>query len=210
MIQISGLSKSARPMPLLILADRSGSMSGSKIMALNQGLQDAMQDLKADPQTADNVLLCVITFGGNVSEDVLFEPISSATIPTLSAGGDTPVGQCLRLVTARLADKSLVPERAIRPVIALLSDGQPTDDYLPVLNEFIHHRRAGQAIRISFAIGDDADRGMLAKFASAEYPVLEANEANKIKSFFQFVTWVSKSHSQGRILPDSAPPDLLP
>jgi uncharacterized protein YegL len=210
MVQISGLSKSARPMPLVILADRSGSMSGNKIMALNQGLQDAIQDLKADPQTSSNVLLALFSFGGNVSEDVLFEPVSSSAIPMLSAGGDTPVGQCLRVVTARLADKSLVPERAIRPVIALLSDGQPTDDYLPALNEFIHHRRAGQAIRICFAIGNDADREMLARFASAEYPVLEANEANKMKSFFQFVTWVSKSHSQGRTLPDSPPPDLLP
>ena len=209
MVEIGGLSKSARPMPLVILADRSGSMTGNKITSLNQALEDMVQELKSDSQTANSTLLALFTFGGNVTEDILFQPISSVTIPTLSAGGGTPIGQCFRAAVARLSDKKIVPERAIKPVIALISDGQPTDDWKEPLNELINHRRVGMAVRTALAIGDDANREMLNEFVSPEYPVLQANEVEKIKTFFLFITWASKSHSQGENLPDAPPSDLL-
>lgn len=209
-MQFSGLSKSSRPMPFIVMADTSSSMSGNKISVLNQSLQDLVQDLKTDPQTASTCLFSLITFGGTVHEEILFQDISSVSMPVLSADGGTPMGQSFQIASARLEDRNMVPERSLRPLVVLCSDGQPTDTWEQPLNEFVNNRRSSQAVRLALAIGNDADTTMLGKFVTPEYPVLQADEPGKIKTFFQFITWVSKSHSQGQDLPDGPPDDLLP
>jgi uncharacterized protein YegL len=99
------------------------------------------------------------------------------------------------------------------PVIVLASDGQPTDDWRVPLDELKNHHRVGNALRLALAIGSDADMKVLEDFVSTEYPVLKADEPEKIKSFFKFVTWESKKvfKSGGRDRGgQSVPPDLLP
>jgi uncharacterized protein YegL len=97
-------------------------------------------------------------------------------------------------------------------MIIVASDGHPTDEWRQPLEDLKAHPRAGKALRLALAIGDDADRLALGDFVTAEYPVLEADQPEKIKSFFTYVTFATKtrSKSQGQGEAPPPPPDLLP
>lgn len=82
-----------------------------------------------------------------------------------------------------------IPSRAYRPVLVLLSDGVPTDDWEQALERLRGSERAQKATRFAMAIGTDADRAMLAQFANVpEAPVFEGHEARDILRFFRAVT----------------------
>lgn len=212
-MEIGGIERQARPMPLVVLADTSGSMSGAKISSLNQALNALVQDLKSDEQTAESVLLSIITFDDLVEEAVTLESIKNASLPTLKANGTTAMGRAFTVALTHLSNEQKVPRRSLVPVIVLASDGQPTDEWRRPLDELRRHQRVGSALRLALGIGDDADMAVLQTFASAEYPVLRADEPEKIKTFFKWVTWVSKGvyKSGGRDKSSQPPPgDLLP
>ena len=71
----------------------------------------------------------------------------------------------------------------------LVSDGQPTDTWESALDKLTQQGRAQKADRIALAIGADADVGVLQRFlANPEKKVFRADDARRIKDFFQFVT----------------------
>jgi len=209
-MQPTGISRQARKLPLIILADTSSSMAGTKIATLNQALQNEVQELRNDPVTRDTVLLSLITFGGIVSEVCSIEPVATVSIPTLNASGGTPMGQAFRVVLSHLSDRSRLPVSCAIPTLVLCSDGQPTDEWRTPLDELKRHPLASMAVRLALAIGPDADKNTLAQFVdNTEHPVLQADEVNKIGTFFQWVTLHTKSRSVGsRSIPQ--PADLLP
>jgi len=212
-MEYKGVEQQARPLPLIILADTSTSMRGEKISMLNQALAALIQDLRADEQTRESVWVSLITFDSKVEEVITLEPVQSVNIPKLDADGMTSLGQALRVALTQLADTERLPNRCLLPVIVLVTDGQPTDEWQSALEELKSHNRVRRALRLALAIGPDADLGMLQEVVSGEYPVLMANESEKIKTFFQFVTFRTKKmfQSVGRDRGgNDAPPDLLP
>jgi uncharacterized protein YegL len=213
MTAIKGIEAQARPLPLLIMADTSGSMGEmGKISALNQALASLVQDLRSDPLTTDAVLFSLLTFGGTVNEVVTLEPVKKVQLPILTAGGNTPMGQALRIALGQLGDKSRLPTRCLSPVMVLATDAQSTDDWQGPLNEIKAHPRVGGALRLALAIGADVQLDVLEAFVSAEYPVLKADESDKIKTFFRFVTYATQKvfKSGGRDRSTQAPAELLP
>ena len=211
---IGGVELQARPLPLVVLADTSSSMaSDGKIASLNQALTALVQDLRADEFTADSVQLSVITFDDEVNVRVPLSPVSQVQMPTLVAKGRTAMGAAFRQAFTLLSDENQVSKRSLMPLIVLASDGQPTDEWRSPLDELKSHRRIGKAVRIALAIGSDADVGVMEEFSSTEYPVLRADEADKIRTFFKFVTFASRTitASQGTTTGAQAVPDeLLP
>lgn len=193
-----GIARQSRPMPLIILADTSGSMRGSKISNLNQALRNLVQDLIADEQTSNSILFSLITFDDLVKELIALQPVTKVKIPELSAKGQTSLGQAFRMVLAQLSDKQRIPEGSLVPTIVLASDGQPTDGWQQPLEELKKHRRAGQAVRLALAIGDDADMNVLQQFVTSEFPVQKADQPDKIKTFFRYVSQVSMSQSKSQ------------
>ncbi|MBI3330439.1 MAG: VWA domain-containing protein, partial [Nitrospinae bacterium] len=181
-MQIRGIEAQARPLPLVILADTSGSMGGDKISSLNQALAALVQDLQADDQTKESVLLSIITFDDRVQEVVTLDPVKMVALPILRASGQTCMGQAFRVALAQLGDPQRVPKRCLTPVIVLASDGQPTDEWRGPLQEIRAHTRVGAGLRLASAIGSDADINVLNQFVSTEYPVLKADEPEKIKT----------------------------
>lgn len=205
-----GISLQARKLPLIILADTSGSMTGAKIASMNQALQDLAQELRSDQMTAETVLVSLITFNNQVHEVCILQPIRNVNIPTLTASGATAMGAAIRVALAHLSDRTRLPISCTTPTIALCSDGRPTDQWRQPLEELKRHPLASRAARVALAIGEDADASILAEFiGNPEFPVLRADEADKIQSFFQWVTLHTKSRSVGsQGIPQ--PSDLLP
>jgi uncharacterized protein YegL len=182
----------ARPLPVIVLADASGSMfENGKIAVLNQALKDMIQTFAAESRVRAEVQVGLITFGGACAQ--LHLPLAPAHqilgFPTLTASGSTPMGQAFDLARVLLEDKDKIPSRAYRPVLILVSDGLPTDAWEQPFAALQASERGKKASRFAMAIGNDADESMLQQFANdPEAPVFKAHEARDIHRFFRAVT----------------------
>ena len=83
-------------------------------------------------------------------------------------------------------------DRALPPVLVLLSDGQPTDDYKKSLDKLLHLPWGKKAVRIAISIGQDADDDVLQQFTGNRELVLQANNP---QALVQMIKWASTAAS---------------
>ena len=196
----------ARPLPVILLADVSGSMGvEGKIDALNQSVREMISTFADEVEQRAEIHVCVITFGGSAGVHIPLQPAADATWQDMPAGGMTPMGGAMQLAADLIDDREAIPARAYRPTVVLVSDGQPNDDWRRPMERMIREGRAAKADRIALAVGGVADEGMLAEFlADPEKEVHHAEDARRIKEFFRFVTMSVTARSR------SANPNVLP
>ncbi len=179
----------AKPLPVVLLLDVSGSMGGEKIRNLNDAVSDMLDVFRGNETSETEIWVAIITFGSEVK---LHQPLASAnTIQwnALSTGGMTPLGTALEMAKAMIEDKDVVPSRAYRPTVVLVSDGQPNDDWKDVMQKFVNEGRSAKCDRMAMAIGADANESVLGAFiAGTQHPLFYAENARQMKDFFKFVT----------------------
>ncbi len=198
-------ASTARPLPVLLLADISGSMrTNGKIDALNDAVQEMLETFSAEDDTRAEIHVSVVTFGqagAEVHQPLM--PASKVQWARMTAAGGTPMGAAFKLATGMIEDRAQIPSRAYRPTIILVSDGQPTDEWQGPLKRLLESGRASKAARFAMGIGDDADAAMLGAFlATPEARVYRAHEARQIKQFFRWVT-MSVTQRSRSATPDS-------
>ena len=179
----------AKPLPVILLLDVSGSMSGEKIKNLNDAVRDMLNTFSDTENGETEIHVAIITFGAQVK---LHQPLASASTihwQALSADGMTPLGTALQMAKAMIEDKDVVPSRAYRPTVVLVSDGGPNDPWEKPLNAFISDGRSSKCDRMAMAIGADADEAVLGKFiAGTPNQLLYAENAKQLRDAFNFVT----------------------
>lgn len=206
--------QAARPLPVIVLADTSGSMfKNGKIEALNRGLQDMLKTFGGESRLRAEIQVSVITFGGYQAEVSLgLTPAHNIeAFNPLTADGPTPLGGALRLASELIEDRERISSRAYKPVIVLVSDGYPTDDWRQAFETLKSGERSAKATRFAMAIGSDADFAMLADFANdPEAPLFKAENARDIHRFFKAVTMSVSARSQSTSPNQSTPLQLPP
>lgn len=200
---------SARPLPVIVLADVSGSMEeDGKIQALNYAVREMIDAFQDESDLRAEIHISVITFGGQSRVHLPLVSARDASWSDLGASGSTPMGAAFDLARQMIEDKAAVPGRAYRPTIVLVSDGQPTDAWQPPLEALLGSERGGKAFRMALAIGADADPAVLQAFlADPEARVYRDDEARQIRQFFQLVTMSVSARSRSAN-PNSAPVGL--
>lgn len=180
----------AKPLPVILLLDVSGSMlNGAKIGNLNDAVRDMLETFSGTENSETEIHVAVITFGAEV---LLHQPLTSASSirwRDLSASGGTPLGTAIAMAKAMIEDKDVVPSRAYRPTVVLVSDGRPTDSWETPLHGFIREGRSAKCDRMSMAIGADADETVLGEFIKdTKNPLFYAENARQLKDCFKFIT----------------------
>ena len=183
----------ARPLPVIVLADVSGSMSADgKIETLNRSIREMVASFGNEDDLRAEVQVGVITFGGSKAE--ARHPLVAANKfvwEDLKATGKTPMGSAFSLATEWIESREIIPSRAYSPTLVLVSDGQPDkgDPWEHSLQILLQSPRGKKAQRLALAIGAGADENVLKAFiANPDVPVLRANDASNISQFFRFVT----------------------
>lgn len=181
-----------RPLHFIWMADCSGSMAvDGKIQSLNTAIKEAIPNMQAvaDENPNAQVLVRAVKFSDGAQWHVS-RPTDIAEFKweDLQAGGVTAMGRALTIV----ADQLRIPpmtERALPPVLVLISDGQPTDDFSGGLQALMSEPWGRKAVRVAIAIGEDADHEVLKKFIAN--PELEPLQANNPESLIKYIRWVS-------------------
>ena len=179
----------AKPLPVILLLDVSGSMGGESIKQLNIAVKEMISDFASAEKNEVEILVSIITFG---SEVLLHTPYTSAKDiewQDLTVSGSTPMGTAFSMAKAMIEDKETTPSRAYRPTIVLVSDGEPTDSWQQPLRALVNDGRSNKCDRMAMAIGGAASNTVLNEFISGtENKVFTAQDASQIQEFFKFVT----------------------
>src|SRR5690606_152146 len=191
----------ARPLPVIILADVSGSMTqDNNIGALNAALKDFLNTLSQESRLNAEIQVSIITFGGLKAE--VHVPLTPAwqinQTNDLVASGGTPMGGAFELAVEMIENKDIIPSRAYKPTIVLISDGIPTDNWEASFDKLKNSDRAQKASRMAMAIGTGADKNMLKAFVNdlEASEVFEAHNTKEIHRFFRAVSMSVSSRSQ--------------
>ena len=201
------------------IADCSGSMAAQgKIEALNNAIQECIPATKeaAENNPFADMVVRAISFSNGARWHIETEtPVDSFTWKDLSPGGVTDLGSAIRLLSSELQPEKM-GQRALPPVLVLLSDGAPTDEWEKELNAFnkTGWGRPGRTVRIGVAIGQDANKDVLSQFTGNEETVFEANNAQRLADLIKWASvTLSKYASSGASQIDPTPgsgPSLPP
>lgn len=203
MPELPGGPVARRPLHFIFILDVSGSMTiDGKIQALNQAIREAIPHMVdvAEANPFANVLVRAASFSNGARWVVdTPTPVGQFQWSNLGAEGMTDMGHALRLV----ADQLRIPpmtERALPPVLVLISDGQPSDDFPGGLAALMAEPWGRRAVRVAIAIGSDADHGPLQQFIGEGSAPLQADNP---EALVRLIRWASTAVVQASIAPAS-------
>lgn len=193
-----------RPLLFYWIVDCSGSMGQSgKIQALNTAVRETLPHLRKVASDNPNARLLVQGVRFATGAERLYpepKPLEGFLWRDLAAGGLTDLGAALDLVLADL-DVPALTARGLPPVLVLVSDGQPTDDFEPRLAALLAHPWGARAVRMAIAVGHDADREVLDRFIAT--PGVAPLQANGPEALVRQLRWISTVGLRGASAPVS-------
>jgi uncharacterized protein YegL len=162
-----------------------------KIQALNMAIREAiphMQKVASENPNAQ-VLVRAIKFSTGAQWHISQPtPVEDFKWEDLQADGVTDMGRALSMVAEQLKIPPM-SDRALPPVLVLISDGQPTDNFEKGLEELLAQPWGKKAVRIAIAIGADADFDVLQKFI--DHPEIKPLQASNPEALVKYIKWVS-------------------
>ncbi|MBA4064895.1 MAG: hypothetical protein C0501_14510 [Isosphaera sp.] len=199
-----------RRLPVYLLLDCSESLAGEPIEAVAQGVAALLGDLRGDPQALETVHLAVITFATRAELAVPLTELLQFQPPKLRLGSGTALGAALRLLVKCL-DRDVVRSSATqkgdwKPVVLILTDGEPTDEWEPAADKVKADISGKRANVVAVACGPDAAADKLRLITDT---VLRAADLQPgtLGALFK---WVSASVAAASVRPDATGLPPLP
>lgn len=191
--------------PVIFLLDTSGSMDGSPIGAVNDAIRNVLPELISmnddNPDTEIKVAIMTFDYGAEwaTGDTELLSPEEVQTRwENLEAQGYTSMGAAFKALNEKLSVTHGFMQRAsgsVAPVLFLLSDGDPTDDYKSGLQELQNNKWYQVAVRV--AVGYDnppysqSNDEILREFTGNEGTVLKASNPESLRNTIRFIAITS-------------------
>lgn len=177
-----------RRLPVYLLLDTSGSMMGEPIEAVKNGVQVMISSLRQNPQAIETAFISIITFDSSARQIVPLTDLASFQMPDISAQGTTALGDALstvsRCIDNEVASTTAESKGDWKPLVFIMTDGIPTDDYQQGLAE-LKRRKTG--FIVACAAGSGADANVL-KQITENVVMLDNADSQSISKFFAWVT----------------------
>lgn len=181
-----------RPLHFIWILDCSGSMEADgKIQALNASLREVIPHMRevAEEQPEAEVMVRALAFSDGarwvVADPV---PVRDFVWQDVTAHGVTAMGNAMRLVAEQLRVPPM-SARAMPPVLVLVSDGQPTDDFADGLAELMAEPWGERAVRLAIGIGRDTDYDVLQRFIG--HAEIKPVAAHSPEQLLRYIRWMS-------------------
>jgi uncharacterized protein YegL len=176
-----------RRLPVYLLLDTSGSMIGEPIEAVKNGVQVMVGLLRQNPQAQETAFLSVITFDGSAKQIIPLTDLGSFQMVDIKASGMTALGDALKTVS-KCIDNEVAKTTADtkgdwKPLVFILTDGVPTDNWQAGLAEF---QKRKTAYTVACAAGSGADTKVLKQITENVLSI--DTDIQSIQKFFAWVT----------------------
>lgn len=186
-----------RALNIIYMLDTSGSMSGLPIQILNQAMYetiDALRDVAKHNGDA-RLKISVMQYSSNVKWMHPEGPqeVDDFIWTDLTAGGQTSTGAAMKELYNHLSDPSFLDSLtgSLLPVIIFMTDGYPTDDYIGYLEKLKTMKLFNRATKIGFALGDNPDEEMIARFTGTHEAVIRTTDLAEFSRQLRFVSVTS-------------------
>lgn len=174
-------------LPVYFVVDCSGTMVGEKITSVKRGVEKICKTLGQDPRSANTIRASVIWFNDMAHRTPLV-PIATLRLPdTLSAIGKTALGAALDELN-RALDSDFEPGDS-PPVVFLMTDGKPTDDWEAAAARYKARTNSAPLHTIGLAIGADASTTIISQIADV---VMEMNAVTP-EALASYFDWMGDS-----------------
>jgi len=183
-----------RTMVLFFVVDTSGSMAGSKLGAVNTAIEEVIPAIKeiSDENADAQIKIAALEFSSGTRWITANGPMELDQFHwnDLEASGVTDLGEACKALNEKLSTKAFMKEAtgSFAPAIFLLSDGEPTDDWKSGLSILKQNNWFKTAVKVAVAIGDEANKDVLAEFTGTIEAVLEVHNAKALKKMIKFVS----------------------
>lgn len=178
---------------VILMADTSDSMGGYRIESLNQVARTVLDELAevASSNVQAEIFLRVIEFAtGAQWQTAEPTPVEDFVWKDLRTNGLTSMGAAIDLLTEALNPGVMGPNQ-YPPVITLLTDGLPTDDWRAALSRFNdspYGKERDRTVRVAIGIGEEPDESILEAFTGNTETVFTARTPHQLQSLLRFST----------------------
>jgi len=187
-----------RTCPVIFLLDTSGSMAGQPIGAVNAAIEGVLPELVSmnNENPVTQIEIAILTFDSVINwktgKKGLINPANYAW-KDLDASGGTSMGAAFNELNNVLSASRGYMNRAsgsVAPVLFLLSDGEPTDEYAEYLEKLKDNSWYKVAMRVAVGYGEFND-SVLAEFTGNTETVIHTNDPKDLKKMIKFIAITS-------------------
>lgn len=191
---LSATSVSKKSLVIFFLIDTSRSMVGKKMGELNTVMEELIPEIRRVGEADTDVKIAVLTFGTQVRW-MYNEPISIEDFEwsRLRADGVTNMGEAFKELNTRMSRNSFLnsPSLSFAPVIFLMTDGYPSDDYKEALSELATNSWYKFGLKAALGIGQEANDDMLAEFTGTPDTVVHAYSGGQLAAMIKIIAVTS-------------------
>jgi len=170
-------------------------MVGDGIAALREGICKMLTSLRQNPHALETAWISFIGFASSARVLCELTPIEEVAEPELRLGHGTALGAAIELLSERLGKEvrrgSAAAKGDFRPLVLLLTDGQPTDDWRKAKERFESTCSRMVANFYTIGCGEDVDYDVLGQVSDIIFSSPEMTPDAMAKLFVWLTATVS-------------------
>ncbi len=184
-----------KSMTVFFLIDVSKSMKGTKIGSLNSTMEELLPSLIGVGEASTDVKIAVMKFSTHV-EWVTPSPVRIEEYQhwmRLEPEGLTFMGDAFLELSKKLSRNSFLnaPSLSFAPVIFLLSDGSPNDDWKKGLDTLKENKWFQYGLKIALGIGSEVNMDVLREFTGNPELAVQAKTADQLRELVKLLAVTS-------------------
>ncbi|MDE7365081.1 MAG: VWA domain-containing protein [Ruminococcus sp.] len=209
---LGATSVSKKSLVIFFMIDTSASMRGKKMGELNTVMEELIPEIRRVGEADTDVKIAVLTFSTDVKW-MYSAPVSIEEFQwtRLNASGVTSMGAAFEELSSRMSRNSFLnsPSLSFAPVIFLMTDGYPSDDYKKGLGILKANSWYKFGLKAALGIGDEAKDEMLAEFTGSPDTVVHAYTGGQLAQMIKIVAvTASQIGSKSMTLSDESNKEL--
>ncbi len=192
---LDAMEPARRSMTIFFLIDTSSSMAGTKIGTVNGTMEELIPELIDVGGDAD-IRVAVLRYSTDVEWITEDGPVLAREYESwkrLSADGMTSLGAAFQELNRKLSRSAFMnrPSVSYAPVIFLMTDGEPNDDWQSGLHALEYNSWFRYGLKIAVGIGSAPDMEILRAFTGRPELAVQAHGPKELKAMIQLLAVTS-------------------